>query len=267
MVWECFTGLKEKAFNSNAAVNDDEIEDEIVKPECKPEYYTAIRLETRINDNGESNTYRITEERKVLNGSEQVVSSREVLVPNNGPIEKVMPTSRFGRMLKKKMSVDENQENISIPEDLDAFRTEVLCAHNDYRKRHKANGLKLSNDLNEIAQNWAETMARTGSLSHRPDGKMGENIFAGYKSDGSISGNHVVKLWFDEIANYDFKNNEFQPKTGHFTQVVWKSSKRLGVGKAIASNGFVYVCANYDPAGNVKTQFDKNVTPEKKGFF
>ena len=46
-------------------------------------------------------------------------------------------------------------------------------------------------------------------------------------------------------------NNFFEDcfvAAGHFTQVVWKSSRELGVG--VASNGGrVLVVANYDPPG------------------
>ena len=46
---------------------------------------------------------------------------------------------------------------------------------------------------------------------------------------------------------------------GHFTQVVWKDSKKLGVGIAVSSSGGVYVVARYSPPGNVMNQFAENV--------
>ena len=48
---------------------------------------------------------------------------------------------------------------------------------------------------------------------------------------------------------------------GHFTQVVWKSSQRLGIAKAKSSSGWTYVCASYDPPGNYAGQFTANVPP------
>ena len=54
--------------------------------------------------------------------------------------------------------------------------------------------------------------------------------------------------------------------TGHFTQVVWKGSKRLGVGKAKGKwtyQGTTYDCeyivARYSPGGNVAGAFPENV--------
>ena len=41
----------------------------------------------------------------------------------------------------------------------------------------------------------------------------------------------------------------------HFTQLVWKSSKRLGLGQAKSRSGNVYIVAQYRPEGNYGGQF------------
>lgn len=51
---------------------------------------------------------------------------------------------------------------------------------------------------------------------------------------------------------------------GHFTQVVWKNSKALGIGWVQMNDGTTYVVANYEPAGNVIGQYEKNVLPPRK---
>lgn len=47
--------------------------------------------------------------------------------------------------------------------------------------------------------------------------------------------------------------------------MVWKGSKELGVGIAVAESGNVYVVANYFPAGNRDRQFLAKVLPPVSG--
>ena len=72
-------------------------------------------------------------------------------------------------------------------------------------------------------------------------------------------------LRYDEYRNYNY-NRSFRStggKTGHFTQMVWKSSTKFGIAKATGRNNngmkCTYVVARYLPAGNVSGQFKKNV--------
>ena len=71
-----------------------------------------------------------------------------------------------------------------------------------------------------------------------------------------------VDSWYEEIKKYDFKNPDFSEETGHFTQLVWAESKKIGVGLGHAENGNKnsYICVvHYFPAGNVIGDFSKNV--------
>ena len=71
----------------------------------------------------------------------------------------------------------------------------------------------------------------------------------------------MTDLWYNEIDKYNFTNPGFSMETGHFTQVVWKSSQRIGCG--ISNNGSeFYGVAQYDPPGNFIGEFEQNV-PKK----
>ena len=55
--------------------------------------------------------------------------------------------------------------------------------------------------------------------------------------------------------------------TGHFTQVVWKSTKKIGIAKQTRMHGALkctYIVARYSPEGNIHKDFEKNV---EKGDF
>ena len=77
---------------------------------------------------------------------------------------------------------------------------------------------------------------------------------------------YLFSVRYDEIARYDFRNHRGNGTVGHFTQVVWKGSQRVGMGVAkVTRNGMnkVYVVARYSPAGNYLGKNRENVMPVK----
>jgi len=68
-----------------------------------------------------------------------------------------------------------------------------------------------------------------------------------------------VDKWYQEVSKYNFRaGKDDNLAAGHFTQVVWKGSKKLGIALARRNNK-VYVVANYDPPGNFIGQYGQNV--------
>jgi len=65
-----------------------------------------------------------------------------------------------------------------------------------------------------------------------------------------------------EISAYDFNSNAPSGDTGHFTQVIWASTKTVGCGLAQCNGNDLLVC-NYSPAGNYDGQYQENVPPVK----
>ena len=66
---------------------------------------------------------------------------------------------------------------------------------------------------------------------------------------------------------YNFNSGGFSGGTGHFTQVVWKESMVLGIGRAETTQNAMkcaYIVGRYKPAGNMIGQFQQNVL---KGSF
>ena len=49
--------------------------------------------------------------------------------------------------------------------------------------------------------------------------------------------------------------------TGHFSQLVWKDSKEIGVGRSKTKDGKIVVVTNYRPAGNITGSYTTNVLP------
>ncbi|CAG7818921.1 unnamed protein product [Allacma fusca] len=142
------------------------------------------------------------------------------------------------------------------------FLKDALKAHNNYRDKHGVKDLSLDDDLCAVAQAWANELAEKDKMEHSNNG-YGENVF--WTSTAAVSGPLPVDSWYKEIKDFNFKKVDHQPGTGHFTQVVWKDSKKLGIAYAQAKNGGgTYVVANYEPAGNFLGQYPENVMPLKK---
>ncbi|XDV37774.1 hypothetical protein PO909_007329 [Leuciscus waleckii] len=144
-----------------------------------------------------------------------------------------------------------------------SFKKEFLETHNQYREQHHAPPLVYSEDLCKAAQLWADHLLEKGSLGHS-DTENGENVY--YSSSSAkktLTGKEAVDSWYSEIKVYDFKKSGNQPKTGHFTQVVWKSSTELGVGLATDGNK-KFVVGQYKPAGNITNAgyYEQNVLPK-----
>jgi uncharacterized protein YkwD len=156
---------------------------------------------------------------------------------------------------------------------LTTFRNTALSKHNTYRATHRSPNMTLSNSLNTTAQFWANQMASTGNFAHSSPSQRnnaGENLYVYYTTASLIASdvlaNQAVQSWYNEVVNYNYAKPGFSSATGHFTQVVWKSSTQLGCGAAKGTktiNGRVYnafyVACHYAPAGNVTGQFPANV--------
>ncbi|WP_295796830.1 CAP family protein [Mucilaginibacter sp.] len=128
----------------------------------------------------------------------------------------------------------------------------VLDHHNLVRKEVGVPPLTWSKELAAYAQQWADHLASTNTFSHRPNNQNGENIFMG---SGSYTPMDASLSWYSEIKDYKYGKFTGSGGVGHYTQMIWKNTTQVGLGVAIASNGDIYVVANYAPAGNYIGEF------------
>lgn len=114
-----------------------------------------------------------------------------------------------------------------------------------------------SEELCNAAGAWAEHLAATNTLEHSSDKDHGENLASakGYE----LRGDKVAEMWYDEVKDYNFEIPAFNAKCGHFTQMIWRETKQLGVAKCTAADGTQYVVARYYPPGNVLGEFKTSI--------
>lgn len=123
----------------------------------------------------------------------------------------------------------------------------MIAAHNQYREEVHVAPLRWSEQLADRAQRWAETLIEQNAWGHQ-HGNFGENLFE--ISGGLTNAAHVVKAWVSERADYDYVTNRCRGMCGHYTQVVWRDTRRVGCGVARKPGREVWVC-DYYPPGNV----------------
>lgn len=150
-----------------------------------------------------------------------------------------------------------------------------LNLHNDYRRVHNAPIMSLNSQLNDDAQRYAEKLARESVFEHDKNNRnQGENLGlqCARGSDADLV-KKVVDAWYKEVCGYNFDNPGVSSGvTGHFTQVVWKTSTRLGIGFARGSYTFgsqrfdncLFVVGRYLEPGNLVGAYTQNVS---KGSF
>ncbi len=142
---------------------------------------------------------------------------------------------------------------------LGAFDARLLAAHNLERAAMGAPPMRWNPALADAAGEWAERLAARRALVHSfsdpndPD-PQGENLWMGTR--GYYTPEDMVGLWIAEKKHY--RPGVFPAVSttgrwvdiGHYTQVIWASSREVGC--AVARNdedGFL-VC-RYAEGGNV----------------
>ncbi|CAN6876480.1 unnamed protein product [Brassica oleracea] len=126
---------------------------------------------------------------------------------------------------------------------------EFLYAHNLVRARVGEPPLEWDGRLAAYARAWARQRVGDCRLVHS-NGPFGENIFwAGQNNWRPID---VVKVWADENKFYDVNGNTCEPgqMCGHYTQIVWRDSTKVGCARVDCSNGGLYAICVYNPPGN-----------------
>ncbi|XP_073947143.1 uncharacterized protein [Choristoneura fumiferana] len=147
------------------------------------------------------------------------------------------------------------------------FITECLCWHNVYRQRHGAPQLYMAPELCDYAQAWANHLAHTNRFYYRNDRDVGQNLYQRPVSalQPDVTGQEASSYWYAAVRQYSFFKEpdilHANVNAGHFTQMVWVSTRFFGVGKARSRAGKVIVVANYSAPGNCSGQFETNVLP------
>ncbi|XP_076324440.1 venom allergen 3-like [Tachypleus tridentatus] len=154
---------------------------------------------------------------------------------------------------------------------------EIVQAHNELRQRvatgketnqpEASNMRKMSWDeeLAEVAQRWADQCNFKHDCAKCREVERfgaGQNLAISMSSNDNATADwrEMIRKWYDEVKTFSssyISRYQFVSNTGHYTQVTWANTFKVGCGYTYYKNNEwytkFYVC-NYGPAGNVLGQ-------------
>jgi uncharacterized protein YkwD len=135
----------------------------------------------------------------------------------------------------------------------------ITAAHNAVRATVGVPPLVWDAQLTGIAQGWADqcvdVTAPAGLIDHNANRSatypeyVGENI---YGSTGPATPSAAVNDWASEASSYDYATDTCSSVCGHYTQVVWRTTTKVGCGISTCP-GLTYshsIVCDYAPGGN-----------------
>lgn len=134
------------------------------------------------------------------------------------------------------------------------FEQRVLAAQNRERTALGLAPMTWDASLARSAQAWADTLARSGRFEHapfNPANPQGENLWAGTRGHFPVEAR--VDAWLREKRDFVpgvFPNNSRTGRVqdvGHYTQIVWRDTTRVGCAMATGPVEDVLVCRYAEP--------------------
>jgi uncharacterized protein YkwD len=163
------------------------------------------------------------------------------------------------------------------PVNTNDYKSVMVDQHNVHRRNHSASDLTWDNTLAEYALATANGCVFAHDMD-QGDGGYGQNL-ATWGSSGDIDDRQIksgadgiTEQWYNgEVNAWQFFGLDNPPASsdlhewGHFTQVVWKDTKKVGcatvqcpAGSTLSLPSWYTVC-NYSPPGNVGGGYGENV--------
>ncbi|TKA64892.1 hypothetical protein B0A55_10926, partial [Friedmanniomyces simplex] len=148
----------------------------------------------------------------------------------------------------------------------------VVLHHNLHRYNHSAPNIGWDGDLASTAASIASNCIYAHNVT-ASGGGYGQNIAAGVEAN-NISAIITDLFYNGEVGWYDGLYGQAQPDMtnfehwGHFSQIVWKSTTKVGCATQYCPNGLAnvgsdvspyFTVCNYGPPGNYANEYGSNV--------
>ena len=134
---------------------------------------------------------------------------------------------------------------------MESMAMEFIQAHNEVRANYSEPPLKWDRTLARYARRYANKFKVdcNSTLTHS-NGPYGENLFWGLHTHWTPT--KIVQIWAKEVKDYLWNTYNCVVNTmcGHFTQIVWRDTLRLGCARVVCDVPGLFAICSYDPPGN-----------------
>lgn len=133
---------------------------------------------------------------------------------------------------------------------------EFVNAHNAARRRATPAPNPALPDVtwDPVVAAFAKQGSDRCIMNHRQQNQYGENLYGG---TGEATPTEIVDSWDSEKQFYTYATNACTRVCGHYTQVVWRTSVRIGCATTLCTTGSPFgggpwylTACNYAPPGN-----------------
>ncbi|XP_023313911.1 ancylostoma secreted protein-like [Trichogramma pretiosum] len=183
------------------------------------------------------------------------------------------PSANCGQVLTVGLSTEEKKAIVDLHNELRmkvARGQELRGAPGPQPPATDMQTLEWDEELAQTAQKWAsQCIFQHDQCRHLPRFQVGQNLaWRGNTSKqgfSQITAEILVKDWYDEVQYYNRNSvHRFNSlygaggeQTGHYTQLVWAKTNRIGCGAIRNYQGGYYkftLACNYGPSGNFMNQ-------------
>lgn len=126
---------------------------------------------------------------------------------------------------------------------------QFLEGHNAARRDVGVPPLRWDKSLAKYAHVYANQRRHDCELVHSPGYAFGENIFWGMGRRWRVD--DIMAAWVGEKRWYHYGSNSCSgDDCSHYTQVVWRTTERVGCARIVCDTGDTFVACEYHPPGN-----------------
>lgn len=137
---------------------------------------------------------------------------------------------------------------------------------NKYRRKHYSNDISYDSKISYLSQLHSDRIALLDQFKRSKNIKYGENLFyfSGYKDKILKLIFRAIDFWYFEIHRFNYEKMTSLHNSSHATQLLWNSSTKFGIGYTYNRRlGIIIVVMNFDPPGNIRNEFKKNIFPKQ----